>query len=264
MLKIFENEQLVAEAIAKEMQRALTVENPVFCLASGSTPAKSYDLFAQDSKDNPLIKALKIVSLDEWVGIGASTVGSCYQMLDQDLFQKINLKSDQIVFFDGTATDLEAECAQIDDFIAQNPITFSLMGVGMNGHIGLNEPGAQTTLDSSGVVKLSETTKEVAQKYFEKEMTLEEGITLSVEQLLDSEKVIVVITGEHKADIVKDIFSDKLRGEYPREIFPREKFPLPAQRFLKSESGRFEHVDFYLDQAAAKYLDEGVLLEYGF
>ena len=141
MLKIFETEQLIAKAIAKQMKAELELDNPVYCLASGSIPAKSYDVFAKQIKDDPRLKKLKIVSLDEWVGIKQKNIGSCYQMLNQDLFNKINLNAGQVMFYDATVSNLKEECQRIDDFIKTHPITFSLMGVGMNGHIGLNEPG---------------------------------------------------------------------------------------------------------------------------
>jgi len=237
MIKIFENEQLVAEAIQTEMMAGLTHVNPVFCLAAGSTPAKGYELFSQASIDKSNLSHLKIVSLDEWVGIKRENRGSCYQMLNQDLFKKINLPEEQIVFYDGAAVDLVQECNRIDDFIKKNPITFSLMGVGMNGHIGLNEPGFPV-LAKSSIVKLSETTKIVAQKYFEEETALNWGITLGLKQIIRSERVIVVITGAHKAGIVKEIFRDAGKE-------------LPAGQLLGHD-----HIDFYLDQAAASHLNE--------
>ena len=234
MLKVFKNEQLAAEEIVREMLAGLTVKNPVFCLASGSTPAKAYGLFA-NNVEKSMLQKLKVISLDEWANIEPSNVGSCYQMLNLDLFQKADLSPEQITFYNGMASDLEAECQRIDHFIKDHPITFSLMGVGMNGHIGLNEPGCPL-LNKSSVVTLSDTTKEVAQKYFAKETPLEQGMTLGLKQIINSERMIVVITGEHKADIVKKIFT---------AIDVR----LPAQELLG-----YEHIDFYLDEAAAKYL----------
>jgi len=239
MLKIFKNEQLVANAICKEMLIALESENPVFCLAAGTTPAKGYELFAQQVDGHPDLNRLKIVSLDEWVGIDQSNEGSCYQMLAMDLFEKINLSSEQIIFYNGLAPEIDAECARIDEFIQKNPITFSLMGVGMNGHIGLNEPGFPI-LDHGSVVELSDTTKTVAQKYFNELTLLGQGLTLGLKQITNSQRVIVVITGEHKAPIVKKIFMSA-----DEEI--------PAKHLLG-----YDHIDFYLDEAAAIYLDEGV------
>lgn len=236
MIKIFESEEEVANEIAREMKEYLFHDtNPVFCLASGSTPQKSYRKFADEVAMNSKIKQLKIVSLDEWVGIDRNSEGSCYQMLHQDLFSLLHLDSDQIEFFDATHPDLEQECLRIDRFIDNNPISFSLMGVGMNGHIGLNEPGCPV-LNHSSVVDLSETTRQVAQKYFDQPTELEQGITLGLSQVTGSKRVVVAITGERKAEIVKEIFGN-----------PDAK--LPAQQLLG-----FEHIDFFLDSEAAKYI----------
>jgi len=244
MVKIFENEQLVAEAIANEMLRHLEAEFPVFCLASGSTPSKGYDLFAKAVASKIVsLKRLKFVSLDEWVGIDKDNIGSCYQMLNEDLFQKLDLESDQVIFYDGVATDVSLECQRIDGFVNECGITFSLMGVGMNGHIGLNEPGFPKEFGSS-VVKLSDTTKEVAQKYFKEKTVLEEGITLGLGQIINSKRVIVVVTGAHKAQIVK-------------EIFEKKSADIPASQLLG-----YDHIDFYLDAEAVKYaLDEGLIYD---
>lgn len=234
MIKIFTDEAAVAAQIAADMSAGLDVEAPVFCLASGSTPAKGYKMFYETYGNDERLSKLNIVSLDEWVGIEKHNNGSCYGMLDTDLFKHLNMLDEQIVFYDGTG-DLTLECARVDEFIEKNPMTFSLMGVGMNGHIGLNEPGF-VDLDKSSVVGLSPTTKTVAQKYFDEPTVLEEGITLGLFQIIKSERVLVVITGAHKADIVKKIIEDK-------------DATLPATRLLG-----FEHITFYLDEAAASKL----------
>ncbi|RJG25267.1 6-phosphogluconolactonase [Paenibacillus thiaminolyticus] len=236
MIQIFDSEEEVAHAIASEMkEHLLHDEQPVFCLASGSTPQKSYKQFAADADIQSKMKRLKIVSLDEWVGIDRSSEGSCYQMLNQDLFSLVSLDASQIEFFDGSSSDLKRECLRIDRFVAEHPITFSLMGVGMNGHIGLNEPGCPV-LDHSSVVSLSQSTREVAQKYFHQQTVLEDGITLGLGQITNSKRVIVAITGERKANIVQEIFSNP-------------DAQLPAQQLLG-----YEHIDFFLDAEAARYI----------
>lgn len=243
MIRIFDSEEGVALEIAKEMKGQLQSDpNPVFCLASGSTPQKSYFQFSKIVSHRMLLDKLKIVSLDEWVGIPRHAKGSCYQMLNEDLFSLIELDEKQIEFFDGMTNNLQNECQRIDQFILGNPITFSLMGVGMNGHIGLNEPGSMV-LDHSSVVSLSDTTKKVAQKYFDDQTLLTEGITLGLTQIIESSRVIVVITGEHKANMVKQLFEN-----------PEAK--LPAQALLG-----YQHIDFYLDQSAAKKLDRSLITE---
>lgn len=240
MIRIFDSEAELAQEIANEMQHCLiNDENPVFCLASGSTPQKSFRKFADRIDRDDRIKALRIVSLDEWIGIDRSLEGSCYQMLNEDLFSLVPLDSSRIEFFDGTKAELRQECIRIDRYIEQHPITFSLMGVGMNGHIGLNEPGCPV-LDYSSVVDLSATTREVAQKYFKKPTVLEKGITLGLGQIVRSRRVIVAITGDRKAEIV-------------REIFTHRGTKLPSQELLG-----YEHIDFFLDSKAAKYIDSNM------
>lgn len=245
MLKIFKTEESLSKEVAKEMKSQVeSLDNPVFCLASGSTPQKIYKVFSESSIDDKDLEKLKFVGLDEWVNVSKDIDGSCYQMLNKDLFKRINLKDEQIVFFETVDTDLAAECKRIDEFISNNPMTFTLMGVGMNGHIGLNEPG-DLIKDCSSVVNLSDKTKEVAQKYFEKGQVLEQGITLGLQQILEAKRTIVVITGEHKKHIVKEIFVNKSAN-------------LPAQSLLG-----FEHIDFYIDESAAELLleENGVVYE---
>lgn len=93
-------------------------------------------------------------------------------------------------------------------------------------------------MDHSSVIPLSETTKVVAQKYFDEPTSLSDGITLGLIQIIKSSRVIVAITGERKADIVKQIFDN-----------PDAK--LPAQELLG-----YKHIDFFLDKSAAKFLNK--------
>lgn len=232
MIKIFETEDILAQTLALEMSMQLKqLQHPVFCLASGSTPAKTYKKFIEIKENEKEISKLKFVGLDEWVGVPRSVDGSCFQMLHNDLFQYLPINQEQVVFFEADCNDLETEGKRIDDFVKNNPITFSLMGVGMNGHIGLNEPG-EPKRNYCSVVPLSDTTKKVAKKYFAKEQILFEGITLGLQQIINSKKVTVVITGANKKEIVRQIFEDK-------------NAKLPVQELLG-----YDHIDFYLDKEA--------------
>jgi glucosamine-6-phosphate deaminase len=244
MIKVFDTEEQLAVAVAKEMSLQLeNLPNPVFCLASGSTPANTYKKFTENIENFKHMDKLKFVGLDEWVGVARQVEGSCYQMLHQDLFQYLSLKEEQVVFFDAVSNNLKGECNRIDTFIQNNPITFSLMGVGMNGHIGLNEPGS-TVKNHSSIVPLSDTTKLVAKKYFPKEQVLTEGITLGLQQIINSKKVAVVITGSHKKEVVKRILEER-------------DAKLPVQYLLG-----YQHIDFYIDNDAFALVDKTLIEEY--
>ncbi|MFV0502376.1 MAG: 6-phosphogluconolactonase [Lachnospirales bacterium] len=236
MLKIFTTEKELAYAVFKIMQEQLENEKkPVFSLAAGSTPKKIYNIFSSEYANDKSLSSLKIVSLDEWVNVAKTTKGSCYQMLNEDLFKNIILKKENIIFFETVNKNLKEECKRIDDFITKNPITFSLMGVGINGHIGLNEP-MDTIKNFSSIVELSDKTKETATKYFKEKINITHGITLGLGQIIKAKKTIVVITGIHKKEIVK-------------EIFEGEKNTLPAQALLD-----YQHIDFFIDETAGSLL----------
>ncbi|MDR0299810.1 MAG: 6-phosphogluconolactonase [Streptococcaceae bacterium] len=241
MLKIFETEEELAKTVATEMLAQLKEEaQPTFCLAAGGTTSSALQMFAAQAKDLPELSKFNFVSLDEWVGVPSDMIGTCYQMLNDDLFKRLPLKDNQVTFFQTKDRELSLECAKLDKVIAQSPITYSLMGVGMNGHIGLNEPG-MPILAQASLVELSETTKRVMQKYFTEEVNLQQGISLGLGQLVKSKRMVVALIGEHKAEIAKKILEEPEAN-------------LPAQYFLNRE-----HVDFYLDQAAASQLNYTIL-----
>jgi len=237
MIRIFENEKKAAQVIASEMAEVLKDEEyPLFCLAAGGTPRTSYQEFIKICKKDDLISKAEFIGLDEWVGVPSETVGSCYQMLDEDLFKHLPIDKEQIHFFDTMVADLEGECQKADEFLKKHKISYSLMGVGMNGHIGLNEPDALIK-DYCSIVELSEITKDVAPKYFKEKVVLEEGITLGIKQIIDSKRVVVAIFGKHKASIVKKIIEENTTED------------IPAKTFLGHS-----HIDFFLDEDAAGLL----------
>ena len=123
------------------------------------------------------------LSLDEWVGMNGEDEGSCRFHLNNQLFNPLNVKEDHIGFFDGQEKDLERECDKIENFITgHGGIDIAILGLGMNGHVGMNEPGTSLSLRSH-VTELDSLTKKIGQKYFKKEQELSKGITLGLATL---------------------------------------------------------------------------------
>ena len=135
--------------------------------------------------------------------------------MEKYLFGKLKLGADQVIEFNAKAEDLENECKKMDDFIKSNGgLDLVVLGVGMNGHLGLNEPGVSFD-NYSHVVELSENTKKVAQKYFDTERELEKGITIGIKHFLEAKKEILVVSGEKKADIVKKLVEEEVNENVP-------------------------------------------------
>jgi 6-phosphogluconolactonase/glucosamine-6-phosphate isomerase/deaminase len=157
------------------------------------------------------------LSLDEWVGIDPTDPGSCLSMLRRDFFNHIEITSQQLVFFDVNA-DLQKECERINDFIAsKGGLDVMLVGLGTNGHIGMNEPGTSFDLYAH-VSELAEETKATGQKYFAKATPLGNGITLGLRHLKEARLPIVMANGEKKAAIIHRILTTSPTEKVPATI----------------------------------------------
>src|SRR6185503_12145514 len=171
--------------VAGEMNQ-LIKENPgaVICLASGDSPKLSCELFTQRVKEQKTdTSKFFFLGLDEWVGIGPDVPGSCHNDFKKRVFEPLALSPAQYHLFNGLSTDLKHECEEMDKVIGEKGgIDLMIVGIGMNGHIGFNEPG--TSFNSlSHVIELDEVTKSVGQKYFKGPVTLNKGITIGFRHL---------------------------------------------------------------------------------
>ncbi|MEI9806383.1 MAG: 6-phosphogluconolactonase [Bacteroidota bacterium] len=138
-------------------------------------------------------------------------------------------------FFNGRAKDLDKECEDVERFIhQQGGIDLAILGLGMNGHIGMNEPGTSAALRSH-VTALDPITKETAQKYFKEQRQLTNGVTLGLATLMEARYIILLVSGAHKAGIVKKILEDEISEQIPGSL-------------LRNHPG----LNIYLDAEAAK------------
>ena len=191
----------------------------LICLASGHSPLGVFNCMVEDAKAGKLnLDRCTFVSLDEWIGIPALQKGSCREMMNKDLFGPLAIKEHQIVFFDGMAKDLKEQVDKVNNAIeANNGLDIMLVGVGMNGHIAMNEPG--TSFDSvAHVSTLAEETKTVGQKYFDTATQLSQGITLGLKHFRDAKLPILMANGEKKAPIVRKILSSSPSESLPASV----------------------------------------------
>src|SRR6185312_4321051 len=101
-------------------------------------------------------------------------------------FTPANIDPSKMMVFDARAADLDASCTAMNSFIKEHgPLEIMLVGVGMNGHIGLNEPGADFN-SYAHHSPLDPITIEVGQKYFQSETKLTEGISLGLKHLQEA------------------------------------------------------------------------------
>ncbi len=204
------------EEIIQLMQRN---KQPLICTASGDSPAGLYKEIVSHVKNNRLdVSNWHFVSLDEWAGMNANDEGSCRFHLNNQLFHPLQIPDDKICFFDGRAKDLENECSKVEDCIQQHEgIDVAIVGLGLNGHVGMNEPGTSAELKSH-VAEIDPQTQQVGQKYFKEQRLITHGITLGIASIMNARNVVLLVSGKHKADILKKVLEGEISKQLPASL----------------------------------------------
>ena len=231
----FDNYEDLSKKASDDVKELMTLKgHPLICVASGDTPMGLYKYLVQSDPD---ISDWYFIGLDEWVGLNGNDEGSCRFHLNKQLFDPLKVKKDQLYFFDGRKKDLEKECADAENFITRHGgIHLAILGLGLNGHLGMNEPHTSAA-STTHVTQLEPTTTQTGQKYFKEKQVLTGGITLGLETLMKSEHIFLLVNGSKKAAIVKKM----LEGEISEEV--------PATLLRKHPS-----VTIYLDREAASQI----------
>ena len=207
--------QVATEIVAMVKQKP----DAVLCFASGDTPRLAYALLSEiAAKEGVDFSRSVFIGLDEWVGVSPENEGSCSCFLHKTIFKPLNISSGQIHLFNALSGNLVGECAKMDKVIFEKGgIDLMIVGVGMNGHIGFNEPGVSTD-KYSHVINLDNTTQTVGQKYFQKPVLLKQGITLGLKHLTEAKKVILMANGIKKAEVIKKAIEEEVNNNMPASI----------------------------------------------
>ena len=106
----------------------------------------------------------------------------------------------------------------MENFISKNGgIDIAIVGIGMNGHVGMNEPGTQQQLRSH-VTEIHSETQKIGQKYFKEKQHLTQGITLGLANILEARNIILLASGHHKAEIIKQVLEGEITDKFPVSI----------------------------------------------
>jgi glucosamine-6-phosphate deaminase len=188
----------------------------------GDTPLGMVNCFAQMVNSGTVdISKTRYVSLDEWVGLGPEDSGSCAWFNRRNLLEKLQNPFLDCHIINGKAGDINEELRLLNDYISRyGPLDVSVLGIGMNGHLGFNEDGVDFDLDAH-VCPLSETTRRVMGKYFDKERNPVYGITQGIRHIMAAKKVILIASGPHKAEILRRALAEPVSSAVPASVLRR-------------------------------------------
>lgn len=192
----------------------------VLGLATGSTPIGTYDNLVKMYEEGDLdFSAVTSVNLDEYVGLDGENDQSYRWFMNHHLFDRVNINKDQTFVPGGKVSDLAAEGAAYDARIkALGGIDLQLLGIGLDGHIGFNEPDSKFTAETH-VVKLHESTIEANSRFFNDISEVPtEAITMGMASIMQAKKVLLVANGPKKKEILEKAFFGPITPEVPASI----------------------------------------------
>jgi galactosamine-6-phosphate isomerase len=215
----FSTSETLAQSVADYIYNVVKQKpDAMLVLTSGDTPKRAYQLLAAQAKATDFSNCV-IIGLDEWVGIGPENERSCQCIVEENLLKPLGISTKNGTFFNGLADNLQNECQRIDNLIIERGgLDFIIVGVGLNGHIGLNEPGYDFD-NYCHVTELADITIEVGQKYFKSETPLIQGITIGLKHLLEAKTAMLMASGERKAEIIRQTVAAEISSETPSTVF---------------------------------------------
>ena len=192
----------------------------VLGLATGSTPIGTYkNLVAKYEAGDLDFSEVKTVNLDEYKGLTRENDQSYYYFMHDNLFNHVNIDLANTNLPDGTKENADAECSAYEALIKSfGGADLQLLGLGHNGHIGLNEPDSHFPV-ATHCVDLQERTIEANKRFFASiDDVPKQAYTMGIGTIMSAKKILIVVSGEDKADTVAKAFFGPVTPEVPASI----------------------------------------------
>lgn len=211
-----------ASRVAANIISAQVIMKPdcVLGLATGSTPIGTYEqLIRWYEKGDLDFSQVHSINLDEYRGLSPENEQSYRYFMNTHLFDKINIDKKNTFVPDGLEPDPEKACRDYEEIIrAHGGVDLQILGLGHNGHIGFNEPGSAFEKETH-CVTLSENTRQANARFFASmEEVPTEAYTMGIKSIMQAKKIVVIVSGESKKEIVKKAFHGPITPEVPASV----------------------------------------------
>ncbi|EOR27880.1 MULTISPECIES: glucosamine-6-phosphate deaminase [Clostridium] len=239
-LIITKNYEELSKKAADEMADIIK-SNPkaILGLATGGSPMGMYKELIKMNKEGKVdFSNVTTVNLDEYIGLSGDHPQSYRYFMNENLFNHINIDKTNTYVPNGLAKNIEEECKEYDARITELGGTdVQLLGIGNNGHIAFNEPDNEL-LSGTHLTKLTEDTIKANARFFESiDEVPTQALTMGLGGIMRSKKIIVIASGESKAEAVKAMVSGKISTNMPASMLQMHR-----------------NVTVIVDEAAAKLL----------
>ena len=192
----------------------------VLGLATGSTPLQTYQYLIDDYNDGKVdFSKVKTVNLDEYKGLLPDNPQSYHYFMHQHFFNFVNIPSGNAYLPLGDSDDATAECKRYDDLVTSlGQIDLQLLGIGLNGHIGFNEPSTHFPY-STHCVPLQQSTLDANKRFFDSEEDMPtHAYTMGIGTIFSAKKILLLANGSGKANILKEALYGPITPNVPASI----------------------------------------------
>lgn len=190
-------------------------KNLLLCAASGGSPTETYNQLGKVFLSKPdLFSKLRIIKLDEWGGIPMNHEGSGETYIQKHLIQPLQISNSRYFSFNSNPSNSVDECRRMQNLLSkEEPIHLCILGLGMNGHVAFNEP-ADFLQPFCHKAELSELSLSHSMATgMSKDLLY--GLTLGMANIMHSKKIILIISGAKKKEIVKQFLSKRITSKMP-------------------------------------------------
>ena len=195
-------------------------KDSVLGLATGGTPVGMYQELVKSYREGKVDFGKVITfNLDEYYGVDHENINSYHYYMNTNFFDHVNIDRKNINIPNGMSKDIEKECREYDEKIQSlGGIDLQILGVGLNGHIGFNEP-AKELMSTTHITDLTKETINANARFFEDiSQVPTKAITVGMATILRSKKIVVLINGKNKSKIFEKIIGKKITTQIPATL----------------------------------------------
>lgn len=197
----------------------------VLGLATGSTPLGTYRQLIDWYKKGDLdFSEVSSVNLDEYRGLSPENDQSYRYFMNYNFFSQINICPEKTFVPDGLAENPDEACKAYDEIVQSlGGVDLQLLGLGLNGHIGFNEP-TDEFCKGTYCVDLTESTIEANKRFFESEKDVpRQAYTMGIGTIMRADKVLLLVSGKAKAKILSEVLFGPVTAQVPGSILQFHK-----------------------------------------
>lgn len=207
---------LSRRAAALFLERVATGTRPLVVLPTGNTPQGMYRVLRESRTD---LSRVRVALLDEYAGIGADDWRSFHQWLRRVVLDPTGVPDSEVIHFDPQATDPPAEAARVDQAVADaGGIDVLVLGLGVNGHLGFNEPGSAFDSPSRLVELTPESVEANAEYWGDASLVPGRAFTLGLGTLARARHTLLLVSGAAKADVLAATLDGPVTPQIPATL----------------------------------------------